>query len=388
VCGVVLSLALTAGCVGTIGDAGDTTPHRGPVPATPTPVSGPAIRGSVIDARGHAAAGATVTVTTVLRSSERTERDLKALFSLGLGCFDTQGCSAPRATGVVAKSGGFALPVPHGMTDRDQLALSVTAARGTGATVETTLILPASANDGLTVAAVPLAAQPATLDREGDRARFRAPAVRGAGAVTSVAMYAVVDGEEDPADEDATDVSGGFDTRLLEDGDEMLVGHQTGHVNGWPAMFSASLVVTGHDVPASRGAACFVEGSRGQRIAQHPCGLTNGELDAAWSPTDDPACDDGPCPGTAQSEHRDVTIVLPRPIAASLLVVRGCGFTCQVQISGDGTDFGPLRGPGDDTSANTDMYVEALPGTRVAAVRVRTATGGFFDSLRQVSVFD
>lgn len=392
-CGLVLVLALTlgttAGCVGNLGDAGDTVPRHGSVPATPAPVSGPAIRGTVVDMRGRIGAGATVTVATVLRSAERRERDTKALFSFGLACLDTQGCTAPHAEGVVATDGRFAVRVPHGITERDDIALSVTASRGDGATVETTLILPASANDGMTVASVPLAAGPAVLDRTGNRAVLHPPPVRGAGAVTSVAMYAVTaDGEEVATQQEAGDVSGGFDARLLEDGRAKLVSHQTGNLDGRRADYSASLVVTGHDVPASRGAACFVEGSRGQAIPQHPCGLTDGDLDTeGWHPTDDPRCADGPCPGALQSDHRDVTIVLSRPVGATLLVVRGCGDpTCLVQVSADGRDFGPPRGPGD--GIGEAAYVETLPGTTVRAVRVRTDTGGFFDSLVQVSVFD
>jgi hypothetical protein len=137
-------------------------------------------------------------------------------------------------------------------------------------------------------------------------------------------------------------------------------------------------------VPPSRGATCFVTGSTGQRIAQPTCGLTDGDLDTDWQPVDDPRCADGPCPGTAQHEHRDVTVVLGSSVRGALLVVRGC-LGCTVSTSADGHHFtvaatAPFGG-------TDDVLVTALHGTRVAAVRVETQTGGFFDRLREVSVF-
>ncbi|HEX5406579.1 MAG TPA: hypothetical protein VFX16_30270 [Pseudonocardiaceae bacterium] len=272
------------------------------------------------------------------------------------------------------------------MTDKDGLAVSVEAARGSDSRVSTTVLLPPSAVRGATVS-VPLAAGPAALRVRGNRASLRPPAVVGVNAGGTVRLDQVRAGTDDQPVSGATetDVSGGFDIRVLEDGKAILVSHQTGSVHGLPAMYSSSLVVRGHAIPVSRGSACAVEDSRGGTLAQHPCGLTNGTLDQDWQPQDDPACSRGPCPGTPQSDHRDVTVVLAKPVDATLLVVRGCGFTCHVRVSADGKHFGPLRSPPQD---GTDSdFVTALPGLRVAAVRVETATGGFFDSLRQVSVF-
>ncbi len=383
---LVLMLATTAGCVGGIGDAGDTKPLDGPVPATPSAVSGPAIRGTVIDSHGHLGAGATVTLTKALRPSERLWRDAKAWATLGLACFDKQGCTAPSVRAVVAANGQFALPVPHGITKRDGLALTVEATRGAHARVETTLLLPATATAGRTIKTVPLAGDPAVLARHGTRATLRLPAVSGGSGHATVQMSPLADSADESAGAPAkTDVSHGFDTRDVEDGRAMLVGRQTGAAHGLAALYSASLAITGHDIPASRGASCVIEGSRGQGLPQHPCGLTNGNLDDGWQPHDDPACVNGPCPGTAQADHRDVTVTLDHPLNATLLVVRGCGFTCKVQISTDGRTFAAPHGPAvDDTST---VYIRKLTATHVTAVRVQTATGGFFDSLRQVSVF-
>ena len=382
---VLMSLT-AAGCSG-IGDAGTDIPSNGPIPATPPTISGPAILGAVTDSAGHLGAGATVTVMVVLRSSEQAWRDAKAILSLGLGCLDTQGCTAPRAQGIVAADGHFAVAVPHGLTDKDGLAVTVEATRGTDARVSTTLLLPASAVTGANVS-VPLAADPAVLDVSANRATLRPPPVAGAsatGGTVELDQLRTSNDDQPFSGATQTDVSGGFDIRTLEDGKAMLVSHQTGSVNGLPAEYSSSLVVTGHAIPGSRGAGCSVEDSHGAALPQRPCGLTNGVLDQQWQPQDDPACADGPCPGTLQSDHRDVTVLLPKPIEATLLVVRGCGFTCQVQVSADGKTFGPFSGL--PLNSTDNEYVETLPGLPVAAVRVETATGGFFDSLRQVSVF-
>lgn len=381
---VGLVLVLLTGC-SRIGGAGSSVPRTGSIPASPAAVTGPAIRGSAIDTSGRVPAGATVVVTVVLASSEQAERDAKAIFTLGLGCLDEQGCSAPSARGIVAADGRFAVSVPHGRTGKDGLAVTIEAARGTGATVSTTLLLPASALGGANVS-VPLAAGPAVLKVNGHRAALKPPAVAGANAAGETVEMDEV-GASDVAGGTESDVSSGLDTRVLEDGRAMLISRQTGTVDGFPAQFAASLIVTGHEVPPSRGAACSVEDSRGGALPQHPCGLTNGALGQRYWPfQDDPACvDGGPCPGTIQNSHRDVVVFLSKPIDATLLVVRGCGFTCRVQVSADGKNFSSFNGPSDGTT-DTE-YVQALPGRPVAAVRVETATGGFFDSLRQVSVF-
>ena len=386
-------IPMVAGCMlaiaacSAIGDAGTDVPDDGPIPATPPAVSGPAILGTAPDSAGHLDAGATVTVMVVLKSSEQAWRDAKAFLSLGLGCLDTQGCSAPSARGMVAADGRFAVAVPHGLTDKDGLAVTVEANRGTDARVSTTLLLPATATAGATVS-VPLAADAAVLNVDANHAALRPPPVTGASTGGTVQMdHLSTTSDNQPfADDTETDVSNGFDIRLLEDGKAMLVSHQTGSVNGLPAEYSSSLVVTGHAIPGSRGAGCTVEDSHGGALPQNPCGLTNGTLDQDWEPQDDPACTNGPCPGTAQNDHRDVTVLLSKPLAATLLVVRGCGFTCRVQVSADGTNFGPFTSAPQDNGTEND-FVQTLPGLPVAAVRVETATGGFFDSLRQVSVF-
>lgn len=95
---------------------------------------------------------------------------------------------------------------------------------------------------------------------------------------------------------------------------------------------------------------------------------------------------DGPCPGTTQKDHRDIYVTLADPVRATLLVVRGCGVTCTVQVSSDGRHFRDLPAP--DSAAGTDgFYVQPLSGAPVRVVHVRTSTGGSFIKLREVSLF-
>ncbi|HVT64670.1 MAG TPA: hypothetical protein VHD81_05930 [Mycobacteriales bacterium] len=107
-------------------------------------------------------------------------------------------------------------------------------------------------------------------------------------------------------------------------------------------------------------------------------------LDSDWQPVDDPRCSDGPCKGSAQHDHRDVTVTLRHPVRAALLVVRGC-ISCTVSISADGRRF--TRVATQPFGSADDVLVRSLAGVRVAALRVETDTGGFFTSLREISVF-
>jgi hypothetical protein len=176
-----------------------------------------------------------------------------------------------------------------------------------------------------------------------------------------------------------------FDLRLGEDSRLLIAAAQPAKVGKYTATLSATRVISGATVPGSRGAGCTVTDSQGKPIKQKHCGLTDGALGVAWMPEDDPACAGGPCPGTAQKDHRDVLITLRKPIDATLLVVRGCGFTCTVTVSSDGKHFRDLPAP--QASGTSGFYVQTLSGLPVRYVRVRTATGGFFTSLREVSLF-
>lgn len=227
------------------------------VPAHAVPVDGPAVRGVVRDDRGRPVAGATVYVTVELSQAERSERGVKAGFTLGLGCADEEGCSTPTKTGFAARDGSFAVAVPRGGAASDALRVTAVDARDL-ARVAVAVTLPASARAGFDTGLLPLPAGSPALAGDARRRHLEPPALAGAqlGAAT-VSMARVtavgVDGVvviKDPT----TDVSAGFDPRVVEDGRVILESAQTGRVAGRRGTLTTSLVVTGTAVPASRGA--------------------------------------------------------------------------------------------------------------------------------------
>jgi hypothetical protein len=308
---------------------------------------------------------------------------------LGFGCLDRAGCTAPSGESRVAQDGRFIVAVPKGQTEHDDLNLTVVAQRGSDGRVATSVTLPYADHVGADVGTIPVPASAGSITTAAGVSHYVPAPVLGAGGIPAVTMAraaAVSGGDQFVADGSASDVSAGYDPRVIEDGRVLLVSTTDGEVETAPALFSSSLLVSGTLVPPSRGAACSIEGAQGQAIAQHPCGLTNGMLDTSWILQDDPSCAAGPCPGTAQDQVRDVTVTLAHPVRADLIVVRGCGFTCQVAWSTDGVAFGSWRQA--PQAAGPDATFDlSLPDQAVVAVKVQTATGGFFTSLRQVSVW-
>ncbi|GAA0622644.1 hypothetical protein GCM10009547_26980 [Sporichthya brevicatena] len=396
----LLLAGLLAGCVDSGPGAEDRTPvDPAAVPATAAAVDGPALRGTVRDTAGGTVSGARVTVTLLRSKSERASIGIGAAFSLGLSCFaDKRGCRAPTAEGLSARDGTFAVGMPKNNGDPPvAVALSVVAPVGDSGEnrVGTTVTLPARTAEGGTFD-VPVASEPLKLTRNrqgsrpGPELRVEMPSTSKAKAsgpisVTVTQLPAEGDVSAATADFTETPVSLPFDLRLAEDSRLLVAAHREGKLGNRPVTLSATSVLAGTEVPASRGAACRVTDSRGKPLAQETCGLTDGRLGSPWDPVDDPRCADGPCPGTAQHDHRDIYVTLDRAIPATLLVVRGCGFTCTVEVSADGRTWRELPAPG---GAGTDgFYVQKLSGAAVKVVHVRTATGGFFTKLREVSVF-
>jgi hypothetical protein len=278
------------------------------------------------------------------------------------------------------------------------VALSVVAPVGDSPNdrVGTTVTLPAKNAAGGTFD-MPVASDPLklTLNQDskvaGHELRVSMPSTRQArpsGAVSVTLTQLPAEGNVSSATADFTEtpVKLPFDLRIAEDSRLLVSAHQPARIGDRPVTLSATSVVVGTAVPASRGAPCRVTDSKGKALIQKSCGLTDGILGSPWTPNDDPACSQGPCPGTAQNDHRDIYVTLPAAVKATLLVVRGCGFTCTVMVSSDGRTFRELPVP--DNAAGTDgFYVQTLSGAPVKVVHVRTATGGFFSKLREVSVF-
>lgn len=393
---LALTSVLLAGCV----DSGPNAEDAGPVdpasvPATAAQVDGPAIRGTVRDTAGKEIPGARVSVTLLRSKDERASIGIGAAFSLGLSCFaEKRGCRAPNADGVSAADGTYAIAMPKNNGDAPVgIAVSVVAPVGDNADdrVGTTVTLPAKAAAGATFD-VPVASTPLKLNKQGaNQLRVAMPDTRQAipnGAVSVTLTQLPAEGNVSNATADFTETPAKlpFDLRIAEDSRLLVAAHQEAKIGDRPVTLSATSVLTGTAVPASRDAACRVTDSKGKPLAQSPCGLTDGILGATWTPTDDPACANGPCPGTAQNDHRDLYVTLPQAVNATLLVVRGCGFTCTVMVSSDGKTFRELPAPA--SAAGTDgFYIQTLSGKPVKVVHIRTATGGFFSKLREVSVF-
>jgi hypothetical protein len=376
----VAAIAL-AGCAQaeTAGQIPATTPPS--VPAHAAPVAGRSMNGVVTDASGSPIAGATVVVTVALSGGEQAVRAVGAFSTAGIFCLI--GCSAPHDSGVSARDGSFAVALPGANPEHDDYRLTVAAARGP-ARVATSVVLPWT-HGSVTRADVQLADGSPQLRAAGDRRSVVPPALPARYDATDFsAALEEETGSPPVADGQELTVTDGYDARVVEDEYLLLTTVQTGRIGQVSAVFSSSLEVTGNDVPPSRGAKCFVTGSRGQSIAQPVCGLTDGVLDTDWQPVDDPRCVDGPCPGTAQDDHRDVTVVLSKPMPEALLVVRGC-LGCSVATSSDGRHFSTVATA--PFGGTDDVLVKELTGRLVAAVRVQTDTGGFFDRLREVSVF-
>lgn len=375
--------AATACSTNTAGQLPDTPPSS--LPPHALAVQGPAITGMVRDTAGHPVAGAAVRVEVEQSAGEDFVDVMKAVSSVGIFCGLAGGCTPPSSSGYSARDGSFAIEAPSNNPGHDDYSLTVVVAHGSKARVGTSLTLPRAAGHGFKAGAVVVAAGSPRLTVTAGRERVLPPALPAAYRASDFsAALNVETGSPPVVDGESTTVTEGFNPLVVEDEHLLLTTGQTGGQHGRDAIFTSSLDVHGASVPASRGSACIVTGSSGQRIAQHPCGLTDGVLDRSWSPNDDPRCSDGPCPGRLQHDHRDVTLILRNPMSAKLIVVRGCG-GCSVSISADGRGFAPAGTQ--EFGSSDDPYVVTLHGQRVAMVRVQTDTGGFFDSLREVSVF-
>lgn len=393
---MVAVLSLLVGCVDSSTEAGGTAPV-GPnnLPPHAAAVTGPAMTGTVMNTAGAPVPGAAVTVTLLRSKAERAAVGVEAAFSLGLSCFtEKRGCRAPTSHGTVALDGSYAVPMPTNNGDAPiAVALGVVSPSSPddpGSRVGTSLVLPPRDAAGAKVD-VPLAGAPARLRPTGNQLQVVMPAVDGAiatGPTTVTVTQLPADGDVSTAKTDLTESPVGlpFDLRIGEDSRLLIDATQPAKIGHNDATLSATRVLAGDTVPASRAASCTVTDSQGRPRKQRPCGLTDGALGMAWQPDDDPRCASGPCPGTAQHDHRDVLITLSRSVRATLLVVRGCAFTCTVTVSADGTHFRDLPAPSSSTSTQ-GFYVQPLSGAPVRFVRVQTATGGFFTSLREVSVF-
>ena len=187
----------------------------------------------------------------------------------------------------------------------------------------------------------------------------------------------------------AADPAATVDARVLEDvtGLATVAGVRTDQATGSDVTIhwrSPGLAYRGgFGAPPSRGAACEARAADGLAQALDGCPLTDGSFDVAGvlgSVCAGPATSAGAStqpPACAPVER--VRFQLARPVAAELLVVRGCSEPCRadtvVADGGTAIDVGPVSGP---------FATVALGGTRVTAVDIVTTDP---TSLAEVSVW-
>jgi hypothetical protein len=112
------------------------------------------------------------------------------------------------------------------------------------------------------------------------------------------------------------------------------------------------------DPPFSRGKPCAVQDEKGRRYAQSPCALTDGTFEEPFRPQ---ACEGTPC---TEPQHAAAAVDLERNVSATLVVVRGCEFTCSIESSTDGKTWRSVGVTREDLAAfpirgKTLRYVRA-----------------------------
>lgn len=231
------------------------------------------MQGTVRGADGTPVPGARVIVTLLRSNSERTSIGLGAAFSLGLSCVtEKRGCRAPTTTGVSAADGSYAVTVPTNNGDKPVgVALSVVAAAGVaGESIPeseiprtgTTIAFPAKAVAGSTFD-VPIGSAPLELEAGGNKLRATLPATRSAypeGPVTVTVTQLPAEGDVSAATTDFSETPAKlpaklpFDLRMIEDRRLLVTARQEAKIGKLPVTLSATRILIGTAVPASRDA--------------------------------------------------------------------------------------------------------------------------------------
>ncbi|MBV9486993.1 MAG: hypothetical protein JO246_13150 [Frankiaceae bacterium] len=333
----------------------------------------PHLRGTVVSTSGNRIVGAPI-YAGVRQSGVEQLADFFCFFF----------CGPAHTTAFSTRHGHFSVRVPHPNPAHDGYVVAATVPKG-NVTVSTAIAVGKRARHGAAIGHIVTASGRPKLRKSGMRRHVRPPPLPVRFRPTDFAATARPASDAIGVAFSSFDATDGFDVRLLEDERFRITTSQTGSEHGRAASFGSTLTVKGDHVPGSRHDTCLVENHRGGLIRQHDCGLTDGVLDSEWSPKDDPACSRGPCKGHKQHHHRDVFIRLHRPVNAALVVVRGCLQDCKVAVKSRGSSFTTVAKQVFGSAG--DFVFADLHGRRVATVRIQTPTGGFFDRLREVSVF-
>jgi hypothetical protein len=160
-----------------------------------------------------------------------------------------------------------------------------------------------------------------------------------------------------------------IDGRVLEDalGRATVGGSSKDAIEGSDldiSWVSASLAFGGgFGAPPSRGAACEAIAADGTSTPMAPCPLTDGSFASTTTVT------------------RRVRTTLPSPVAADLIVVRGCTATCRVWVTPEGAPA-----PIEVNAVSAPFAALALDGAPLVAVDVELPSDGIA-SLAEVSVW-
>lgn len=171
------------------------------------------------------------------------------------------------------------------------------------------------------------------------------------------------------------------DPRVLEDtsGRVVVAGGSVDRIEGsdvavrWRS--PGAPYAAGAGPPPSRGRSCRYLGAAGTASAAQAggCELTDGDLTGPATPP--PVCPGQPAGDTPSMSRGGcaspafVVVDLGQPVAAELVVVRGCSGGCSVDVSADGTEYRPA-------GAASDGYgLVALGGKPVRTVKVGLGAG-------------
>jgi hypothetical protein len=119
----------------------------------------------------------------------------------------------------------------------------------------------------------------------------------------------------------------------------------------------------GFGAPPSRGAACEAIAADGTSTPMAPCPLTDGSF------------------ASTTTQSRLVRTTLPSPVAADLVVVRGCATTCRVWVTPEGAPA-----PIEVNAVSSQFAAITLDGAPLVAVDVELPSDGVA-SLAEVSVW-
>lgn len=365
------------------------SPSPPTVGASPAPVLVP-ISGRVLDGAGRPLAGAVVLTRRHLSGAEQLFGAFAVLATFGLACFAGL-CDDDTVRGVTGADGRFRLRLAEG---------SDVGARGDH---DLEVGLPGPDPDrprATTSARYEHTGAPQVLPdlrlwtpalragRSGGEVRLEWPPLPAAYGDDVEYDAAMLDGDGAVVLRLPTWSAGRVvDGRLVERGIvTATLSARARDAAGRPVVYSGGRArVPDGPVPLSRGGGCLGYGPQDRPVPLSPCRWTDGDLvteagrDTALG---DLACQDS---GGCTRNNSAVRVDLRAVRDVSAVVLRGCTFDCEVEVSTDGRAF--RRVAATAFGHDEDVLVELPPATRARFVRVWFSFAIDLTSGREVSVF-